>query len=139
MKSIQHYTLGYRLAAEAKRAGADLVICESQCADWLFIKATDEGCCLIAGEIECSERNALANVLRDVTVIHANAVITLCANEKVRDRVAAIFAKHLAKRFKSRVAMFTANDLESGAIQEWLSGHYCGSNSELEKIRKGYL
>ena len=121
MKSKEHETLGDLLAAAGRKAGADLVIRECQHVDRLFIKLTPDGCYLIAGEVEMTERNCIANNTRNLRVLKASAVLTICPNGRVRDRVTAKLAKHLPERFIPRVAVFTAKDLETGAVTQWIS------------------
>jgi hypothetical protein len=121
MKSREHETLGDLLATAARESGVDLVIRECQHVDRLMIKLTPGGCQLIAGEVEITERNCIANNMRNLKVLKASAVLTICPNDRVRARVTAKFAKHLPPRFKPRVAVFTAKDLATGVVTEWIS------------------
>lgn len=121
MRSTSHDILADALAASGRDAGINLVIPECQRVDRLMVKITAGGCIMLGGEAELSERNALVNVLRDLTQVKCDAVLTVCPDERIRNRVEAKLDKHLPKHLKSRVFIFTYQNIQSGDVTKWIA------------------
>jgi len=121
MRSIAHDFLADALAASGRDAGMNLVIPECQRVDRLMVMITAGGCVMLGGEAELSERNALVNVLRNLVQVKCDAVLTICPDERVRNRVAAKLDKHLPKHLKFRVFIFTYQDIQSGDVTKWIA------------------
>jgi len=121
MKSIDHEQLGDALAAAGRSAGIHLVLAEHERVDRLMVAIQPAGFCLIAGEIEMTERNAVPNCLRDFRQVKCDAIVTVCPDQRILNRVVAKLAKHLPVSLYSRVAVFTRAQLEKGAVTQWIS------------------
>ena len=136
MRSYAHETLAEVYDEAVRSCGSCLIVPDLGRADRGVFICQDGYLHFVAGEIEFSEKNCVANCLRDLKELCADTVTTICPNEKIRRLVAAKIFKHLPKRLQPRVHIFIEDDLQNGVFAKWLSQWSVGARASAKDTKQ---
>ena len=119
MKSLKHKFINAILAASAYQAGADMVLHEHLRVDTLMVVSRNGRTLVFAGEVELTERHCLVNASRDLVDHKCHALLIVCVNNSVKDRVSTMISRQMPAVVLPRIRICTAAKLSSQYISEW--------------------